>query len=394
MGFVYSIDKDIHQTIAMKINEGLAFPEKIKLQKAVLYTFNAKPRKQIWKDGTGKVQKTWTFTPWLRVYDTDGNCGEGPVSPEVWKTILPLMLADPEPRTNLEWRKLFYWKERANTAFFGAMSQMEMILFDLIARKRGIPVHRLLGAQKDWADVYKGGGSVLRTDEELIEEILGIREEGFTCTKIKISIGDMSRDLRRLEKLRLAVGPDFKIAVDSNQAWDADTCMQFVREAYAYDLAWYEEPILHTETEEISRFIRQMKEEDLYIPVDYGESARQFPVFKSYIDAGVEYITVHPFLYSLAETLSIADYARSRGCKVTTGQNDFPGVLAGALMKPGEAVEYHKPNTEYIEQYYSLKPSFKDGKMWLPQVPGLPVRVDLKKLEADGCLANIQYFYR
>ena len=218
---IYSINGEVDQHICMKINEDFAFPEKIKLTRAVLYTFQPKPRKQVWKDGTGKVQKTWTFTPWLRVYDEDGDCGEGPVTPAVWQTILPLMLKDPMPRTNLEWRKIFYWMERANYNFSVPMFQMEVILFDLISRKRGIPMYQLLGAEKNYADIYKGGGSVLRTDEELVEEILAIKEEGFDTTKIKISLGDMKNDLRRIEKIRLAVGPDMKLAVDSNQAYDA-----------------------------------------------------------------------------------------------------------------------------------------------------------------------------
>ena len=187
---IYSINGEVDQHICMKINEDFAFPEKIKLTRAVLYTFQPKPRKQVWKDGTGKVQKTWTFTPWLRVYDEDGDCGEGPVTPAVWQTILPLMLKDPMPRTNLEWRKIFYWMERANYNFSVPMFQMEVILFDLISRKRGIPMYQLLGAEKNYADIYKGGGSVLRTDEELVEEILAIKEEGFDTTKIKISLGD------------------------------------------------------------------------------------------------------------------------------------------------------------------------------------------------------------
>lgn len=391
---IYSINGEVDQHICMKINEDFAFPEKIKLTRAVLYTFQPKPRKQVWKDGTGKVQKTWTFTPWLRVYDEDGDCGEGPVTPAVWQTILPLMLKDPMPRTNLEWRKIFYWMERANYNFSVPMFQMEVILFDLISRKRGIPMYQLLGAEKNYADIYKGGGSVLRTDEELVEEILTIKEEGFDTTKIKISLGDMKNDLRRIEKIRLAVGPDMKLAVDSNQAYDAQTAMKFIREAYQYDIAWYEEPIVHTESEEIAKFIRMMKEEDRYVPVDYGESARYALEYKAYMDAGVEYITVMPSIYTMGEFLKITDMVRSRGCHVCSGQNDHPGALMGVMLKDGEKVEFHKPNTEYMEQYYRLKPTRKGTRLYLPDEPGLPVQINFEKLEKDGCVSNIQYFYR
>lgn len=394
MSLVYKVEEGIEQTIAMKINEGLAFPEKIRIERAVLYTFNPKPREKVWKDGTGKVQRTWTFPAWMRIYDQEGTMGEGPVSPQVWKTFLPLMLKDPTPRTNLDWRRIFYWKERANTSFLGAMAQIEMLLFDLIANKRGVPLHRLLGAQRDWCDCYKGGGSVLRTDEELVEEILAIQEEGFTGTKIKISLCDYERDVRRVELLRKAVGPDFKIAVDSNQAWDADTCMKFLREAAPYDLAWYEEPILNTEMDEITTLVQQMEAEHINVPLAYGESAKSFDTYCSYIRSGVKMIQPVPHLYSLAETLRVADYARSRDCLISSGQNYFPGVLVGTLLQPGEPIEFHKPNTEYVERYFSVHAQMKDGRMYLPDIPGLPVRVDFEKLEADGCLARAEYFYR
>ena len=54
---IYKIDGTIEQTISMKINEDLAFPDKIKINKAVLYSFNRKPREKVWKDGTGKVSR-------------------------------------------------------------------------------------------------------------------------------------------------------------------------------------------------------------------------------------------------------------------------------------------------------------------------------------------------
>jgi len=394
MSLIYNIDDNIKQTIAMKINENMAFPDKIKIKKAVLYTFKPKPRAQVWKDGTGKVQKTWVFPSWMKVYDTEGNCGEGPVFPDVWKICLPMMLADPEPRTNLEWRKLFYWKERANTGFFSAMFQMEMILLDLIAKKRQMPLHRMLGAERDWCDCYKGGGSVLRTDDELVEEILEIKEEGFKGTKIKISLGDYERDVRRLEKLRKAVGPDFKIAVDSNQAWDADTCMKFLREAHRYQIEWYEEPILHQEMDEIEKLVQMMKAENVYVPLAYGESAKNFDTYRSYIRAGVEVIQPMPMQYTLAEALRVAEYARGKGCRVTSGQNYYPGVLVGTLLKAGEPVEFHKPNTEYVERYFRVHASLKDGKMYLPEIPGIPVEVDFEKLEKDECVDSVRHFYR
>lgn len=391
---IYKINETMEQNIAMKINENMAFPDKLKIQKAVLYTFNRKPREKVWKDGTGRVSRDWAFPSWMKLYDSEGNCGEGLVSPEVWNVFLPMMLEDQEPRTNLEWRKLFYWKVRASTQSSAAIFQTEMLLLDLIAKKHQVPLHRMLGAEKDWCDVYKGGGSVLRSDEELVEELLAIKEEGFLGTKFKISLGDVERDVRRMEKVRKALGEEFKIAVDSNQAWDAETCMQFIRDSYKFNIEWYEEPVQALEMEEIAKLVRMMKEEDLQVPIAMGESVRAFDSFRSYVRAGVKVLQPVPFFYTIAESLRVMAYGREQGCLITSGQGYLPGVLMGALMKEGELIEFHKPNQDYVEDYYCVHSELKEGRMYLPDIPGIPVRVDYEKLKKDGCLAGIQYFYR
>lgn len=392
MSIKYRIDNEIEQTIAMKINEELAFPDQISIVRAELYTFNKKPRAKVWKDGTGKVSREWSFPAWMRIYDKDGYYGEGTASPEVWKIFLPMMLKDNTPRTNLEWRRLFYWKERAAVGTFRAMSQIEMMMFDLLARKKEIPLHRMLGAKRDYCDVYKGGGSVLRSDEELAEELLAIKEEGFKGTKFKISICEPERDIRRMEKVRRALGPDFKIAVDSNQAWDAQTCMEFIRGAYEYGIEWYEEPVQAYEMEEIAKLASMMKEEGLEVPIAMGESAKYYDTFCSYVHSGVKVLQPTPFIYTIAEALRVADYGRKHGCRITSGQGYMPGVLMGTLLEEGELIEFHKPNQDYVEDYYCVRSELRDGKMYLPDIPGIPVRVDFEKLKADGCIAGIQYF--
>ena len=386
----YEMEPGIVQTIQMKLNEGLAFPDSIQIRKAELYHYRSQPREKIWKDGTGRVSRTWCFPAWLRLYDTEGFCGEGPVLPEVWKIFLPMMLEDAVPRTNLEWRQLFYWRVRGDQSTFRALETLEYVLFDLLAKRRGVPAHRMLGAEKDWTDCYRGGGTVLQSDEELVEELLAIKEAGYRATKFKISLNDWERDVRRMETVRKALGPEMKIAVDSNQAWPKETCLNFLREAARYDIAWYEEPTDAFDMEEIGALTAAIREEGLNVPVAYGESARRFHTIKAYIDAGVQVIQPLPQFYCMAEQLRAIDYARSRGCRITSGQNDLPGVLIGALLRPGEPIEFHRPNTEYMEDYFSTKAVLRDGKLFLPDCPGLPVRADLERLEADGLLNEKQ----
>jgi len=386
----------VEQHIVQMINDGFSFPEKIKIVKAELYTFNRMPRETVWKDGTGRIQPTWTFPLWLRLYDEDGYCGEGRILPEVWDSFVPMMLAEKRALTNLEWRRIFYWWNRGRRANYRAMSNIEMVLFDLIARRRNAPMHRLLGADHDWVDVYKGGGSVLLTDEQLVAEMVKIKEEGYRRTKIKIGLHgrDFSHDLRRLEKVRKALGDDFGIAVDANEAWDAETSMAFLREAYQYNISWFEEPIMQMEIEEHAKLVRMMKEENKEVPVAAGEGENIFETFRSYVDAGVQMVMPYPSFYCMAELIRTIDYCRDHGCIVTTGQGWDFGVVIGTLMKPGELVEFHKPNQEYMEDYFSIRSELKDGRIYLPDIPGIPVRVDMERLDKDGVLAGVKHLHR
>jgi O-succinylbenzoate synthase len=64
--------------------------------------------------------------------------------------------------------------------------------------------------------------------------------DGFTCLKIKVGQGD---DLARVSEIRNAVGPDCKIRVDANGAWDLDTATHRLRALAASDLELAEQPV-------------------------------------------------------------------------------------------------------------------------------------------------------
>lgn len=223
-----------------------AFPDKIKIERAEFYRLAPIPLPRPFKDGTGGVRTASLFGNWVKLYDTEGICGEGPCTELMLSFFVPILL-EAGPMANGELIEKLYWNIRNfgyQSAHVRELGSLDLILLDLLARKRKQPLHRFLGAKKDWANVYKGGGSVLLTDEELVEDMLRFKAEGYRQTKFKIGQSqDWTGDLRRLEKVREALGEDFGIAVDANQAWDADTAFAFAKEAAAFHISWFEEPI-------------------------------------------------------------------------------------------------------------------------------------------------------
>jgi L-fuconate dehydratase len=66
-------------------------------------------------------------------------------------------------------------------------------------------------------------------------------DEGFTQIKLKVG-GNIEDDLRRCGKAREIVGPDIRIAVDSNQIWDVSEAIEWTKALTQFDIWWVEEP--------------------------------------------------------------------------------------------------------------------------------------------------------
>jgi L-alanine-DL-glutamate epimerase-like enolase superfamily enzyme len=120
------------------------------------------------------------------------------------------------------------------------LAGIDIALWDLQARRQGLPLHRLLGSDpaRTHVPVYATG---INPDEP--EVFAAARQaEGHRAFKLKIGFG-MARDLRNLHAMREALGSEAVIACDANQSWRLDEALGFVREATSLGLTWLEEPL-------------------------------------------------------------------------------------------------------------------------------------------------------
>jgi L-fuconate dehydratase len=65
--------------------------------------------------------------------------------------------------------------------------------------------------------------------------------EGWTHFKVKVG-GRAVDDRRRVGAVRDAIGPNHKLMVDANQAWEVDEAIERIGDLAAFDLWWAEEP--------------------------------------------------------------------------------------------------------------------------------------------------------
>jgi D-galactarolactone cycloisomerase len=131
-------------------------------------------------------------------------------------------------------------------AVISAISAIDIALHDIAGKRFDRSVSQLLGgAFRDSMDAYATGffhraGSSY--PEAYVEEAHRLREQGFGALKMKVGFG-VAADATNVWAVREAVGPDFRLMVDANHAYDTGLARQLLRELDAAGVFWFEEPV-------------------------------------------------------------------------------------------------------------------------------------------------------
>lgn len=370
------------------------FDEKLSFRKAVYYEFDPITLPRVFQDGTGGLGKYAPERGCIELYDSEGFVAHYLAIDQTFiDTVLPLILTG-ETRSFNQWREFLYWKVRnsgSQSEKAVCLGKMDTLMLDLLAQRKNMPLHRFLGATKDWAKAYKGGGSILLDDAELVDDMQRYVSEGYTTVKFKVGSDEMERDLRRIDKVRTALGPEIEIAVDANQKWDVETAAKFAELTEPYQLAWLEEPIHANDM----NGIRRLKEYGFKVPLAFGESMRISYEFEMYAEKGVD--VLQPSVGRMTridDLIAIRDLARDKGLRFMSGGRVYLCALFGTLLDDNELIEFHEPISQPVSEYALNIPTERNGRFYLPSdMPGNPQRLNLDKLEKDRLLKSKRYFY-
>jgi len=122
--------------------------------------------------------------------------------------------------------------------FAHTIAGIDLALWDLVARRAGQPLWRLLGGQSPTVGVYASG-----LNPDLPERLARARyEDGYRAFKLKIGF-DGARDRINLDAVRHELGDDVELMADANQGWSLDVALQRVQELDRFGLGWLEEPL-------------------------------------------------------------------------------------------------------------------------------------------------------
>lgn len=123
---------------------------------------------------------------------------------------------------------------------------LDIAMWDLAAKRKKLPLWRLLGGTSAKVSVYASGLNPTRPQDLAIIKAT----EGHRAFKLKVGFG-AERDVTNLSNLRRALGDAATLMVDANQAWELDEAMLMSMRLGAMNPIWLEEPIAADEPLEV-----------------------------------------------------------------------------------------------------------------------------------------------
>ncbi|RZK82236.1 MAG: dipeptide epimerase [Pedobacter sp.] len=119
-------------------------------------------------------------------------------------------------------------------------SAFDMALFDIAAKKAGLPLYEFLGGQKRTIETDITIG--INTPENMATAAKVLKAKGCSIIKIKLGKG-VTEDIERVKQIREAVGPNMILRLDANQGWDFDEAIFALGAISAYDIEFCEQPM-------------------------------------------------------------------------------------------------------------------------------------------------------
>ena len=125
-----------------------------------------------------------------------------------------------------------------------AIAPFDIALWDLKAKRAGLPLAKLIGAERDSVQCYNTSGGYLHTPlDQVLKNVEISRASGIGGIKLKVGQPDLGVDLERVAAVRKLLGDSFPLMVDANQQWDRQQATRACRALERFDLTWIEEPL-------------------------------------------------------------------------------------------------------------------------------------------------------
>lgn len=267
-----------------------------------------------------------------------------------------------------------------------AIAAVEMACWDIVGKACGQPLVNLFGGRfRDRVECFY---YVARAKpDEVAEEARRATDAGFSTCYLKVGSDDPRVDFERVEALRDGAGPDARLRVDANEAWSPGEAVRIIRQLQRFDLELVEQPVSGRNLAEMA-YVRQR----IDVPLLANEASWTRHDQLSVIRAGAADVLsvdnqMDGGLLNLKRSAGICEAAGLPVVKHSLGE-------LGVALAAATHVIASTPNFRYANQAYGALladdvtagfggglDSYPDGRLTVPDAPGLGVRLDPERVD-------------
>ncbi len=275
------------------------------------------------------------------------------------------------------WHQL--WTIDRHLTFFPVYlpGPVDVALWDMAARKAGLPLYRYLGAQRNCLPVYASGLFHQEVDQ-YVKEALQYQSKGIRAYKSHPG-GPWKKDIEISHALREAVGPDHTLMCDPVAEYTLDQAIKVGRTLEDLKYHWFEEPFRDYELEKYARLCAALD-----IPVANTETTRggHWGVAQYITQRATDIVRADvSWKAGITGTLKIAHLAEAHGlnCEIhttTMAYMDHANLHVSCAIRNCEYFELFVPDEEFVFPMKGRLPVDTNGLIHVSDAPGIGAEVD------------------
>ncbi len=298
-------------------------------------------------------------------------------------------------RIEHHWQYMYRSTHFRGAAIMGALSAIDIALWDIAGKHFGVPCYQLLGGKcRDLARVYfhvKG-----KTTEELVQGCIDAKNKGFTAVGHLTPFLDESRSepfykthaakmgdaIDAVRQYREAVGDDVDLCVEIHRRLTPAEAIVLARGIEPYHPFFYEDPILPDNFDAMG-----LVAEHINIPIATGERLHTIYEFQMLLSRGaVQYVRTDVCMCGgLTHSKKIAALAEAHHVGVVP-HNPLSPVSTAACIQlaaciPNFALQEYPSGEGNLQVDGKASPVVKssltleDGFLVIPDAPGIGVEL-------------------
>jgi galactonate dehydratase len=347
-----------------------------------------------------KVSVRWRDLMFVEVKTDAGLTGLGEATLESRTDIAESVLRWLEPEyvgldpagPEEHWNRVYYiaTRWRNGPALMTGLSAIDMALWDIEAKRLGIPLCRLLGGplQKELRVYHTHWDSLIprekRSPEAFADLAAKTREQGWTAIKYTLIPGgtELERIKQRvaeLEAIRKVFGDHADIALECAETFTVRSAIQFASAIAPYRPLFLEEPTLRENPAGLGEVAEKSP-----VPIATGEGLFSRFEFKQLLDAKGASIIQPDVMHAggITEIRKIANLAETYGVEVAPHQCSGPiaHMASMAAMSVCRNFVIHEcegaDNDLFREMTGGTYPTQKNGRVRLSDAPGIGIQVN------------------